>query len=1443
MSIRFNSMRGLLIAIASALVAPLGARAQTVFTGANDGDWNTGANWSLGTPTSALDALVNNAASNVNVNLNANQTGNANTLTINAGDSVTINNNSALNLAGNLVATGVLRFNAVGNESFLNFSNPGATISGLIDFNYQTGAASAGVIQGPGSGTLTNTGSIRGSGSLRNIRFTNAAGGLLENYQTGAQLYLDANNGGGGLFVNQGTIRALAGSTVTFAGDSGGDFNSTGGAIQSNGAGAIVRFINSASVTGGIYSTSGGGEIVVEAGHTAFASPQSLSGILRVRNNANLNINGNLTNNGSIRLTTGGNVSLLSLNGPLTLSGTGTIVGEYSGAGAGPRIDAFSHLLTLGANQTVSGTVYFNNSRVVNNGLIDANTAAGTIIDSNNSAGDLFVNNGTMRASGGGLLTIVGDSGGNVLSTGGNIQANGTGSIVRFVNSASVTGGAYSTSGGGEIVVEAGHAGYASPQSLSGLLRVRNNATLFLNGTMTNSGSIRLTTGGNASVLNVNAPLTLSGTGSIVGEYSGAGAGPRIDAFTHLLTLGANQTVSGTVHFNNSRVENNGLIDANTAAGIVVDPNNQAPGLFVNNGTMRSSGGGLMAIAGDSGGDLINNGTISSIGANSITETYNSIVISGGTFSSSGGGTLRVRPGHASTLNAPTIAAGSTFEVANNSRLYLNGTVTLPGTLAVVSGANHSYLNPASDITLTGSGVTRLTSNPGVSSAVLETGGVVTIAAGHTVAGNGWFNNTRVINNGLILADQPTGSMYLDPFNGAGTQFVNNATIRAAAGSTVTLAGENGGAFTGAGVYRADGANSFINLINGINVVGGTVTTTAGGVVQVAPGYTATLTDTVVSTGSQFTVANNADLNLNGTPVLNGALAVNAGANNAYLTINGTTNLNVGSLILDSNPAVSRAWVRGAGVLNIGANFTLTGDGYINNVDVNNAGTIRADKVGRDMYIDPNNSAADQFVNTGTIAAATGAIVNLAGDNGGNFTGAGVYRADGAGALVQLVNGIAVNGGTFTSTAGGAVNVPTNHVGTITGSTISAGSTLSVLNNAQLNVNGTITNSGTLAVVAGASSAYLTPQSDVTFAGTGTLRLTSNAGVSNAIVQAGGVVTIGANQVVAGNGYFNNARVINNGVIVGDQPTASMYLDPSNQAGTQFINNGVIRASAGATVNLAGDNGGTFSGSGAYVAEGVLQTINNLGGSVDSPVTGSGTFRATNSSNLGFRHFRVGAIEANNSGVVRINAGGGNNGTSKTATVAINTSGRVDLTDHGLIVTAMTPADVRALIAPARSNGFWNGSGIGSSLATNNGKAIGYAQASEIFGAPGLFLGQSFALSDVLVRYTFNGDTDLNGLVNFDDLLRLAQNYDTVGTGTWRNGDSTYDGNINFDDLLALAQQYGNTLVLSEGELTALGETGGAAFSQEWAMAVSLVPEPTSLIGLVGAALALRRRR
>jgi hypothetical protein len=115
--------------------------------------------------------------------------------------------------------------------------------------------------------------------------------------------------------------------------------------------------------------------------------------------------------------------------------------------------------------------------------------------------------------------------------------------------------------------------------------------------------------------------------------------------------------------------------------------------------------------------------------------------------------------------------------------------------------------------------------------------------------------------------------------------------------------------------------------------------------------------------------------------------------------------------------------------------------------------------------------------------------------------------------------------------------------------------------------------------------------------------------------------------------------------------------------------------------------------------------------------------------------------------------------------------------------------------------------------------------------------GQSVDGSAVLVRYTLTGDANLDGVVDFLDLARLAQSYNIAdGKRQWSNGDYNYDGNVDFLDLAQLAQNYNTGL---PGVVIAGAPVG---FEADVARAFASVPEP-SVIGLVGLAAAVKRRR
>jgi autotransporter-associated beta strand protein len=189
--------------------------------------------------------------------------------------------------------------------------------------------------------------------------------------------------------------------------------------------------------------------------------------------------------------------------------------------------------------------------------------------------------------------------------------------------------------------------------------------------------------------------------------------------------------------------------------------------------------------------------------------------------------------------------------------------------------------------------------------------------------------------------------------------------------------------------------------------------------------------------------------------------------------------------------------------------------------------------------------------------------------------------------------------------------------------------------------------------------------------------------------------------------------------------------------------------------------------------------------------------------------------------------------------------GRLDLLDNALVVDyepGFIPEifAVRGRIRDAYANGANNGPGITSSLIANNpGTAIGYAEAATLLNITGdqtgTFLGQTVDATSILARYTLSGDANLNGAVAFEDLVALAQNYNTTtGEALWTQGDFNHDGNVNFADLVLLAQSY-NTSVPAAG-------TFPAAFESDLAAAFASVPEPAAL-SLTAAALTLAARR
>jgi GH35 family endo-1,4-beta-xylanase len=171
-------------------------------------------------------------------------------------------------------------------------------------------------------------------------------------------------------------------------------------------------------------------------------------------------------------------------------------------------------------------------------------------------------------------------------------------------------------------------------------------------------------------------------------------------------------------------------------------------------------------------------------------------------------------------------------------------------------------------------------------------------------------------------------------------------------------------------------------------------------------------------------------------------------------------------------------------------------------------------------------------------------------------------------------------------------------------------------------------------------------------------------------------------------------------------------------------------------------------------------------------------------------------------------------------TLAIAPGASLDLNDSIWAIDGEGSLDDAAAVKALIRSG-----GISSAiLAGDSRRAIGWADASSV---PATVLAEAdLDVHAIVFRATWQGDSNLDGGVDFQDLVTLAQNYDdTLDGRTWAQGDATGDGRVNFGDLVVLAQNYGlGTTGNLTGSLTAIGRSD--SFAADWALAQSLAPEP-----------------
>ncbi|MCY2951560.1 MAG: lamin tail domain-containing protein [Planctomycetota bacterium] len=131
----------------------------------------------------------------------------------------------------------------------------------------------------------------------------------------------------------------------------------------------------------------------------------------------------------------------------------------------------------------------------------------------------------------------------------------------------------------------------------------------------------------------------------------------------------------------------------------------------------------------------------------------------------------------------------------------------------------------------------------------------------------------------------------------------------------------------------------------------------------------------------------------------------------------------------------------------------------------------------------------------------------------------------------------------------------------------------------------------------------------------------------------------------------------------------------------------------------------------------------------------------------------------------------------RTHTLVLGDAAILDLINNDLIVESANRAELAALIQSARNGGDWTGPGITSTSAR-----------FDLYGITGLAIGPADA-GQTLIKYTYNGDANLDGFVNADDYFHIDSGYITQAKG-YSNGDFNYDDLINADDYFLIDSAY-----------------------------------------------------
>jgi guanyl-specific ribonuclease Sa len=150
--------------------------------------------------------------------------------------------------------------------------------------------------------------------------------------------------------------------------------------------------------------------------------------------------------------------------------------------------------------------------------------------------------------------------------------------------------------------------------------------------------------------------------------------------------------------------------------------------------------------------------------------------------------------------------------------------------------------------------------------------------------------------------------------------------------------------------------------------------------------------------------------------------------------------------------------------------------------------------------------------------------------------------------------------------------------------------------------------------------------------------------------------------------------------------------------------------------------------------------------------------------------------------------------------------GQLDLSSNDMILQNGTLATVTSQIGSGYNGGNWIGKGIISSAAADDPTNLTTLGVIANTAGRGAFDGQTPPVGSVLVKYTYFGDANLDGVVDGSDYTCIDNGFNAQLSG-WGNGDFDYSNSVNGLDYLLIDNAFDTGAVnLEVMSATALAE-------------------------------------